>query len=192
MSAFLTLDAVSARTPEQHLLFRDLTLSVGAERVGLVGRNGAGKSTLLRIVAGLTAPAAGAVQRAGTVAMLAQDWPDAETLAQALGVAEELAIVRRVLDGQGRAEDFDAADWTLEARIEAALAGAGLSGMALDRSMGSLSGGERTRVGVARLLVEAPDLLLLDEPTNNLDAAGPDRDPRPRARLGRAASSSQP
>jgi ATPase subunit of ABC transporter with duplicated ATPase domains len=60
----------------------------------------------------------------------------------------------------------------LPARIEAALLEAGLPAIALDRKMGTLSGGERTRIGIARLLLEAPDLLLLDEPTNNLDAAG--------------------
>jgi ATPase subunit of ABC transporter with duplicated ATPase domains len=139
MSAFLTLDSISAQTPEHQVLFSDLTLSIGAERVGLVGRNGSGKSTLIRIIAGMAEPAAGAVQRMGAIAVLAQDWPEDLTLARAL---------------------------------DAALAEVGLAGTGLDRTIGSLSGGERTRVGVARLLVEASDLLPLDEPTNNLDAPG--------------------
>jgi ATPase subunit of ABC transporter with duplicated ATPase domains len=58
MSAFLTLDSISAQTPEHQVLFSDLTLSIGAERVGLVGRNGSGKSTLIRIIAGMAEPAA--------------------------------------------------------------------------------------------------------------------------------------
>src|ERR1700678_1086951 len=172
MSAFLTLDSVSAQTPEHQVLFRDLTLSVGAERVGLVGRNGSGKSTLIRIIAGMAEPAAGTVQRMGAIAVLCQDWPEDLTLAGALGVAEGTAVLQRVLSGEGSAGDFDAADWTLESRVDAALAEVGLAGTGLDRTIGSLSGGERTRVGVARLLVEASDLLLLDEPTNNLDAPG--------------------
>jgi ATPase subunit of ABC transporter with duplicated ATPase domains len=173
MSAFLTLDSISAQTPERQVLFNDLTLSIGAERVGLLGRNGSGKSTLIRIIAGMAEPAAGAVQRSGSISILAQDWPGDLKLARALGVAEGMAILQRVLSGKGSAGDFDAADWTLESRVDSALGEASLTGIALDRRIRSLSGGERTRVGVARLLVEASDLLLLDEPTNNLDA--PDR-----------------
>ena len=122
MSAFLTLDSISAQTPEHQVLFSDLTLSIGAERVGLVGRNGSGKSTLIRIIAGMAEPAAGAVQRMGAIAVLAQDWPEDLTLARALGVAEGMAVLQRVLSGEGSAGDFDAADWTLESRVDAALA----------------------------------------------------------------------
>ncbi|MET0426994.1 MAG: ABC-F family ATP-binding cassette domain-containing protein [Microvirga sp.] len=174
MSAFLTLDGVSLRTPEGQTLFDDLTLALGAERIGLVGRNGSGKSSLLRVAAGLAEPAAGAVRRSGTVGLLRQDWLEAWTLADALGVAEPLDVLRRVQAGDGSADDLEAADWTLEPRLHAALAEAGLPGWSLRRRMGTMSGGERTRVGIARLLVEAPDLILLDEPTNNLD--GPGRD----------------
>ncbi|HVI99699.1 MAG TPA: ABC-F family ATP-binding cassette domain-containing protein [Sphingomonas sp.] len=172
MSAFLTFDSLAAATPDGSPLFSGLSLSIGAERVGLVGRNGSGKSTLLRIAAGEAAPHAGTVQRSGTIGMLAQDWAPDLVVAQALGVADALAILDRVLAGNGSAEDFDRADWELQSRIEVALAQVGLPGLPLDRRIGTLSGGERTRVGIARLLIAAPDLLLLDEPTNNLDAAG--------------------
>jgi ATPase subunit of ABC transporter with duplicated ATPase domains len=172
MPTFLTLDAVAAATPDRQRLFDNLTFSLHAERVGLVGRNGSGKSTLLRIIAGLAEPAAGHVIRSGTIGTLAQDWAEQLTVADALGIADSLAVVERILAGQAREADFDAADWTLPARIEAALVEAGLPAIALDRIVGTLSGGERTRIGVARLLLEAPDLLLLDEPTNNLDVAG--------------------
>jgi ATPase subunit of ABC transporter with duplicated ATPase domains len=172
MSALLTLDSVAAHTPEQRLLFSGLSLALNAERVGLVGRNGSGKSTLLRIVAGELAPAAGAVGLSGTVGTLQQGFPPEITVADALGVSEPLTLLARVVAGEGNADDFAAADWTLEPRLEAALAEVGLTGIGFDRAIGSLSGGERTRVGIARLLVEKPDLLLLDEPTNNLDADG--------------------
>ncbi|SDO00104.1 ATPase components of ABC transporters with duplicated ATPase domains [Methylobacterium phyllostachyos] len=171
MSAFLTLDSVSARTPDRSL-FRDLTFAIGAERVGLVGRNGSGKSTLLRIIAGLAEASSGVVRRIGTIGVLQQDMPQAWTLAEALGVAGSLEAIGRVLAGHGTADDLNAADWTLETRIGAALAQAGLPDLPLNRRLETLSGGERTRVGIARLIVEAPDLLLLDEPTNNLDAGG--------------------
>ncbi|WP_340266032.1 ABC-F family ATP-binding cassette domain-containing protein [Sphingobium mellinum] len=172
MSALLTLDSVSVRTPDHRILFNNLTLSLGVERVGLVGRNGSGKSTLLHILAGEAEPASGTVQRIGSVGLLAQEWPEKVTIGEALGIGEGWARLQRILAGEGRADDFEAVDWTLEARVESALAEVGLAGLALDRRIGSLSGGERSRIGMARLLIERPDVLLLDEPTNNLDVAG--------------------
>ncbi|GGF54025.1 ABC transporter ATP-binding protein [Azorhizobium oxalatiphilum] len=171
-TSFLTLDSVSATTPDGQRLFHDLSLSVGPERVGLIGRNGCGKSTLLRLIAGAMPPAAGSILRAGRMGSLAQEWPAQETVAEALGVAEGLKALARILAGDGGAEDFETADWELEANLAAALAAVGLPGMDLERAMGTLSGGERTRIGIARLRLEQPDLLLLDEPTNNLDADG--------------------
>ena len=172
MPTYLTLDAVAAATPDRQRLFDNLTLSLGPERVGLVGRNGSGKSTLLRIIAGKAEPAAGHIIRSGTIGTLAQEWAEQSTVADALGVADGLGIVERVSAGQGRDADFDAADWSLPGRVEAALAETGLPAIGLERLIGTLSGGERTRIGIARLLIEAPDLILLDEPTNNLDATG--------------------
>ncbi|RYY38152.1 MAG: ABC-F family ATP-binding cassette domain-containing protein, partial [Sphingomonadales bacterium] len=172
MPAFLTLDSLAAATPDRRPLFENLTMSVGAERVGLVGRNGSGKSTLLRIAAGETAPLSGSVARGGSVGMLVQDWPNGLSVAQVLGVDGSLATLARITEGEGSERDFADVDWSLESRIEAALAETGLAGLALDRKLESLSGGERTRVAIARLRIEAPDLLLLDEPTNNLDVDG--------------------
>ena len=170
--SFVTLDSLSAATPEGSRLFDTLTLALGRERTGLVGRNGSGKSTLLRIVAGELAPVGGSVSRAGSVGVLRQSWPGDWRLDEVLGARAGLARLGRVLAGEGSEADLAEADWTLEERVEAALAGAGLRDMALDRRVATLSGGERTRVGIARLRLDAPDLLLLDEPTNNLDAEG--------------------
>lgn len=169
---FLTLDSVSAATPDQRLLFSNLSLSLASERVGIVGRNGAGKSTLLAFAAGLTEPAAGAVSCTGRVGLLRQVQPTEETLAAALGVESALACLGRIEQGIASEADLLEADWTLPERVSAALADVGLAGFDLDRPAHTLSGGERTRAGLARLLIDAPDFLLLDEPTNNLDAAG--------------------
>ena len=173
-SAFVTLGRVAARTPDGHTLFSDLSLAFGRERTGLVGRNGVGKTTLLRLVTGLVDPAEGAVARAGRVGWLEQrrEPGPGETVLDLLGAAAAMAVVRRVLAGEGGADDLAAADWTLEGRIEAALADVGLAGLDLDRPAPTLSGGEQTRVRLAALLLEAPDLLVLDEPTNHLDAGG--------------------
>ncbi len=172
MSAFLTLDRLSAATPDGTPLFSGLSLALGHEIVGLVGRNGSGKSTLLSIIAGQGRPAAGSLSVHGRVAMLRQVQDEAQTLAQALGVAEDLARLARLAAGAGTLEDAERADWTLESRIAEALAQVRFPYDDLTRTVATLSGGERTRLGLAAMLIEAPDLLLLDEPTNNLDADG--------------------
>jgi ATPase subunit of ABC transporter with duplicated ATPase domains len=172
MSAFVTLSGLGFRTPDGRALFENIDLALGSERTGLVGRNGAGKTTLLKLIAGELAPSEGAVARSGRLGVLAQNLqppPDA-AVADLLGVAADLARLARIAAGEGDEDDLAEADWTLEARLEQALAEVGLPGLGLARPAASLSGGEATRVSLARLLVAAPDLILLDEPTNNLDA----------------------
>ena len=169
---FLTIDSLSLSTPDGTPLFDGLTLSLGRERVGLVGRNGCGKSTLLRLIAGEGEPAQGRISLSGTIGRLAQSADDSQTVAEALGAADGLARLARLAAGKGSVEDAGRADWTLESRLEAALSATGLRDMPLDTPIAQLSGGERTRVAVARLMLEDPDVLLLDEPTNNLDTDG--------------------
>jgi len=168
----VTLNSVAARTPGGRGLFDNLTLAFGRECTAVVGRNGVGKTTLLRLVAGLADPAEGSVTRAGTVGWLAQAQTptDDETVADTLGVAGPLAILHRVLAGEGSLDDMAEADWTLEERMQTALAEVGLADLALDRRTADLSGGEQTRLRLAGLKLAAPDLLVLDEPTNHLDA----------------------
>ena len=174
MPAFLVLDSISLATPDGRPLFDGLTLAIGRERTGLVGRNGCGKSTLLRLIAGEIEPAGGSLQRIGSIGMLAQLTDERLAVDEALGVAGGLARLRRLeAAAEGSLDDAAEADWTLEARIQAALVEAGLPSLPLHRPIVSLSGGERTRLALARLLIEAPDLLLLDEPTNNLDSRWP-------------------
>ena len=172
MPSFLVLDSICLATPDGRPLFDGLTLALGRERTGLVGRNGCGKSTLLRLIAGEIEPASGSLQSLGSVGMLAQRLDERLTIDEALGIADDLARLRRLERGEGSLDDATEADWTLEARIQAALTESGLPQLSLHRAVASLSGGERTRLALARLLIEAPDLLLLDEPTNNLDADG--------------------
>ncbi|HEX5262765.1 MAG TPA: ABC-F family ATP-binding cassette domain-containing protein [Phenylobacterium sp.] len=171
MPSFVTLDSLSARTPEGRTLFENLTLAFGAERTGLVGRNGVGKTTLLRMISGELAPSGGTVTVRGRLGVLRQavkPEPNAR-VSDLLGLAGPLAGLRRIDEGLGSDEDLETADWGLEARLDAALAEVGLAGMALDRPAASLSGGQVTRAALAGLLAQEPDLLILDEPTNNLD-----------------------
>src|SRR5260370_377614 len=143
MTAFLTLDSISLATPDGRPLFDGLTLALGRERTGVVGRNGCGKSPFLRVIAEEIEPASGSVRRTGSIGILAQLADDSLTVAQALGVANDLARLRRLESGEGSPDDAAEADWTLETRLDAALVETGLPALLPDRLLPSLSGGDR-------------------------------------------------
>ncbi|MET0830063.1 MAG: ABC-F family ATP-binding cassette domain-containing protein [Microbacterium sp.] len=136
----------------------DVTLGIdGGDRIGIVGRNGDGKSTLMKVLTGRLEPDAGRVTLRGgvRVGMLAQDddLPDDET-------------VRHAIVGE-RPEH----EWLGDARVRDVLDGL-LRDVPLDTAVSGLSGGQRRRVGLARLLVGEWDVIALDEPTNHLDVEG--------------------
>jgi ATPase subunit of ABC transporter with duplicated ATPase domains len=175
MPATITIQNLGWSTPDGRDLFSHLDLSFGAERTGLVGRNGVGKTTLLRLVAGDLAPQAGTVSTDGRLAVLRQavhPGPD-ETVADLFGVRDALALLTRAEAGEASADELATADWTLEARMAAALSELGLD-VPPDTPLLTLSGGQATRAALAALSFAAPDFLLLDEPTNNLDRDGRD------------------
>jgi ATPase subunit of ABC transporter with duplicated ATPase domains len=89
-----------------------------------------------------------------------------------MGVAEPWTRLGRITAGHGTEQDLADADWGLEARLEAALVEVGLSDVSPGRAAAELSGGQVTRLSIAGLVVQEPDLLISDEPTNNLDMAG--------------------
>ncbi len=177
------------------LLLEDASLRVGrGDRIGLVGRNGAGKTTLTRILAQETMPAAGHVNSSGTVGYLPQDprSGDPEEIARdrILSARGLHAVVRRMQEaslGMGtedederdrliaryaRAEaEFDAlGGYAVESQAAAIAASVGLPERVLGQPLGTLSGGQRRRIELARILFGGADVLLLDEPTNHLDA----------------------
>ena len=169
----------------------ELTIEPG-ERIALIGRNGAGKSSLLKILAGLAKEDDGIISRAPnlTVALVMQEPQFLENqtvfdaVASGLGhVADDLIAYHALTHGAAGAGDEAALDelsvlqarleahdgWQLQSRVGHAVARLGIDE---DATLGSLSGGLRKRVALARALVAAPDLLLLDEPTNHLDIEG--------------------
>jgi ATPase subunit of ABC transporter with duplicated ATPase domains len=173
MPASIILSNLSWSTPDGRPLLSNLDLSFGAERTGLVGRNGVGKSTLLKLIAGELQPPSGAVSFGGSLGILRQSVqvePD-ETVADLFQVTGALAVLRRAEAGEATAEELASADWTLETRIASALDRAGLDA-APETLLAALSGGQRTRAGLAALIFTDPDFLILDEPTNNLDREG--------------------
>ncbi|MDQ6806487.1 MAG: ABC-F family ATP-binding cassette domain-containing protein [Actinomycetota bacterium] len=143
-------------------ILQEVILGITAgERIGVVGRNGEGKSTLLRLIAGAEVPDGGVLTRVGDleIAMLAQG-----------DELREHATVREELVGD-RAEHEWAGDRGFRQVLDGLLGGVELTRFhdGMDTVIGSLSGGERRRVALARLLLDAPELLLLDEPTDHLD-----------------------
>ena len=174
MPASISLHQLSYSTPDDHSLFSGLDLSFGSGRTGLIGRNGTGKSTLLRLIAGELHPASGTISTTGTIGLLRQSVQVAadDTIADLLGVGADLKRLERLERGLGTLDDASDADWTLPGRIETALAEVGLPNWPMDRPLATLSGGQRTRLALAQLLLAEPDMILLDEPTNNLDAEG--------------------
>jgi ABC transport system ATP-binding/permease protein len=148
-------------------ILEDVTLGVAAgDRIGIVGRNGDGKSTLLRLVAGIESPDAGTVTqtRGVHVGLLGQG-----------DELDEQRTIREELVG-GRADHEWAADATFRGVLDGLLGGVTLDRfpLGLDTPIAPLSGGERRRIALARMLLDGPELLLLDEPTNHLDVEGVD------------------
>ncbi|MER7370459.1 ATP-binding cassette domain-containing protein, partial [Nonomuraea wenchangensis] len=175
----------------------DVTVSVKAgERAGVVGENGSGKSTLLRLLAGVERPDDGEITvptATDDVGYLGQtlDLPPTHTVQQAVdaALAGLRAIERRLRDLESTlvtaTGDTAAAalaeygelqtlyeargGYEADARVDKAFHGLGLAHVGRDRALGSLSGGELARLGLACVLAAAPRVLLLDEPTNHLD-----------------------
>jgi ATPase subunit of ABC transporter with duplicated ATPase domains len=173
MSASITTLDLGWSTPAGHAVLSDISLGFAPERTGIVGRNGTGKTTLLRLLAGTLSPTTGRVTRTGSVAVLRQmlHITPGATIADLFGVTDAFAVLRRADAGTATMEELAEADWTLDARVAAALEQVGLAATP-DTHLSALSGGQRTRAAMAAAMLAAPDFLLLDEPTNNLDAEG--------------------
>ncbi|MDP9245447.1 MAG: ABC-F family ATP-binding cassette domain-containing protein, partial [Chloroflexota bacterium] len=188
----LSVQAAGRRFADR-VLFSDVSFRLTrGDRAGLIGPNGTGKSTLLRIVAGLDTPDSGSIALArgtrfgflqqellvevegtveaharGAAAHLSELEAELRTMEHELATGDQ-ELLERYADAQHHFEH--AGGYDFEATLGRVLSGLGLDPLR-DREVRTLSGGERTRLGLARLLLDDPDLLLLDEPTNHLDIA---------------------
>jgi ATPase subunit of ABC transporter with duplicated ATPase domains len=171
--AAIVCSNLSFAWPDDTPVFHDLSFSVAGGRTGLVAPNGSGKSTLLKLIAGELKPATGSVTVGGTLGHLPQNLPLTGdlTVAEGLGIAAVIRALDAVESGDVSEEHFTVIgdDWDIEERTRAQLDRLGLAGLALDRRLDTLSGGQVVSLGLAAQLLRRPDVLLLDEPTNNLD-----------------------
>ncbi|MDD3410930.1 MAG: ABC-F family ATP-binding cassette domain-containing protein [Eubacteriales bacterium] len=181
-----------------HEVLRDVTFSLQkGEKMGLVGVNGCGKTTLMRMLTGEEHPDGGAIHmskelRLGYLAQVNDIAPTDTVWGAMLRVFEEVIAMERRLtelehemaaqaehpeeamrlsgDYQRLMERFNRAEgYAYEGNIRGVLSGLGIRPDMYERAVGTLSGGERTRLSLAKLLLQKPDVLLMDEPTNHLD-----------------------
>ncbi|HEX3614083.1 MAG TPA: energy-dependent translational throttle protein EttA [Sporichthyaceae bacterium] len=192
MAEFIYTMRKTRKAHGDKVILDDVTLSfLPGAKIGVVGPNGAGKSTVLQIMAGLQHPSNGdAFLSPGyTVGILLQEPPLNESKTVLGNVEEGVAATKAILDRYNEVSELMATDysdelmeemgklsdliehrnaWELDSQIEMAMDA--LRCPPPDADVSVLSGGERRRVALCKLLMEAPDLLLLDEPTNHLDA----------------------
>ncbi len=178
-------------------LVQGASFSVQAgDKVGLVGRNGAGKTTLMRTLVGYVAPASGSIIRSGNLGYFSQEaaLPDLErpdmTAIERILAAREIGVMQRRieetrrkierLDGDARdrairrfgrlQDEFDAkGGYVAEAEAKRTAASLGIGNEELSQPVATMSGGQRRRVELARILFAETEVMLLDEPTNHLD-----------------------
>jgi ATPase subunit of ABC transporter with duplicated ATPase domains len=170
----LILQDITYTHPNRDLLFANLNLIINKhDKVALIGNNGIGKSTLLKISSGKLLPSGGHIKAESVPYYIPQVFGQFNnyTIAQALQIDEKINALSQILNGNvtdGYLTSLDD-DWTIEERCRAAFSHWKLDDLDLTQKMGSLSGGQKTRVFLAGILVHRPEIVLLDEPSNHLD-----------------------
>jgi len=154
-------------------IFENFSLSFNLAKTGLVGKNGIGKSTLLKLIMQEIQPDSGSIETNGSIAYCPQELHITSelTVSDLLGVTQKLEALTRILNGCVNEIDFVTLsdDWSIRENIQKQLATFGLAYIELTRSIHSLSGGEKTRLMLAKVFLSQPDFIIFDEPTNNLD-----------------------
>ena len=171
-----TLQNISYKHNNSDLLFDNISFTVNNhEKIALIGANGIGKSTLLKIIAEELQPSNGELRINSDPYYIPQIFGQYNhfTIAEALRVNHKLNALREILNGNVSEENLTVLndDWTIEERCDNALKYWQLSDLDLAEKIENLSGGQKTKVFLAGILIHEPELVLLDEPSNHLDKA---------------------
>ncbi len=173
----VVLQNVSYIHPGKDLLFENINLTINKhDKVALIGNNGVGKSTLLKIIAGALKPSRGTVilgTRPYYIPQLFGQFNEFN-IAEVLNVKDKLKALKEILDGKMNETNLAQLgdDWAIEERCEEALAHWQLDGLDLKQKLGTLSGGQKTKIFLAGISIHQPRLVLMDEPGNHLDTQG--------------------
>jgi ATPase subunit of ABC transporter with duplicated ATPase domains len=172
-NAQIIINQLNYSIPNGNNLFKDLSLAFSVNKTGLIGRNGVGKSTLLKLIVGEILPDSGSVNIAGKIAYCPQNYLVylEQTVSEILEIKPKLDALDRITSGSTDIYDFELLneDWNIKERVITQLVNFGLHIDNLNRTINSLSGGEITRLMLAKQFIIKPDFIILDEPTNNLD-----------------------
>lgn len=161
------------KTPDDKSILEDLTLSFGIVKTAIVGKNGCGKTTLVKLISGELLPSSGSIKLKATIAICPQNLNDFiyGTVADVFDATAKLNALEKIIAGGVDENDFTTLndDWTIQTRLQTQLKEYGLEKLDLRRQLNTLSGGEITRLWLAKVFATNADFLILDEPTNNLD-----------------------
>ncbi|WDZ99221.1 ribosomal protection-like ABC-F family protein [Mucilaginibacter sp. SJ] len=170
----LILHDITYIHPNRDLLFAGIDLVVNKnDKIALIGNNGTGKSTLLKILAGNLQPASGVVKTTSKPYYVPQIFGQYNefSIAEALQIANKLNALKQILEGNVTDENMTLLndDWAIEERCQEAFIHWQLRDIDLSQKMGTLSGGQKTKVFLAGIAIHRPEIVLLDEPSNHLD-----------------------
>ncbi len=173
----LFLHNISFGFPAGNLLFNSVNLAIPTQKKSaLVGSNGTGKSTLLKLMANEIKPMEGTVNIQGNFYYVPQMFGNFNhlTVAECLQINKKLEALQKITNGEVDEMYFETLndDWDIEEHCQIALQHWKLEDLDLSQTLGSLSGGQKTKVFLAGIQIHQPDIILLDEPTNHLDLDG--------------------
>lgn len=173
----ILLQNISFGFPGGDLLFNHINLTIPSHtKAALVGSNGTGKSTLLKIIANEIQPSEGSINIHGGISYVPQMFGNFNhlTIAECLNIKQKLLALEKITNGEVDEQSFEILndDWDIEERCKNALEYWGLQDFDLNQKLEELSGGQKTKVFLAGIQINQPDVIILDEPTNHLDLTG--------------------
>ncbi len=168
------LQNISYIHTDEDLLFDNINLTINKhDKTALIGNNGVGKSTLLKIIAGILKPSGGTVTVESKPYYIPQLFGqfNEHSIAHALKIKGKLNALKEILDGKINETNLTQLDddWMIEERCQEALTYWKLDGLDLTQKLGTLSGGQKTKIFLAGMFIHQPELILMDEPGNHLD-----------------------